>query len=450
MSGVIKMMNKAAVKIAVSALAIGVTQVSCTAPGPASVSSRAPNASLGAAGFAIQAQNAQRKGDLRGALRFAEQAVELAPRDSGYRLALGDLYMKNGRFQSAATSFGDVLAIDPSNTHAALSLALSQIALGRNADAIARLDGLSSSAAPGDLGLAYALAGQAQRGIAMLEPAARAADATPRVRQNLALAYALAGDWQKAQAIAAQDISPADLAARMSQWASFVQPASASDQVAHLLGVTAAADPGQPARLALGPVQSDTAFAAAEPAPAPEAAPASYAAAAAPASTAPDPGDWGHDTPPRPAPQQEEVTQPVYAEAVQSLVTPQPAMVQTSGDSGAAPVIPFVPRQHFAGPRASGRFVVQLGAYSSPAGVERAWASAYRHYGFADHIPLSTTIRVAGRGTFHRLSVAGFESQAEAGRACQAVKSKGGACFVRAVAGDSPVRWASRYTNRPA
>jgi hypothetical protein len=62
---------------------------------------------------------------------------------------------------------------------------------------------------------------------------------------------------------------------------------------------------------------------------------------------------------------------------------------------------------------------------------------------------LSTTVKVRG-GTFHRLSVAGFGSHIDASRACQKVKSRGGVCFVRAVAGDAPVRWASRYTGRNA
>jgi hypothetical protein len=305
---------------------------------------------------------------------------------------------------------------------------------------------------PGDLGLADALAGQAQRGIAMLEPAARAADADARVRQNLALAYALAGDWRNAQAIAAQDISPAELGARMRQWASFAQPAASWDQVAHLLGVTPVADQGQPVRLALAPARpADTAMAAVEPDPAPvpqnvaQAAPI-LLASAEPDSPAP-PSEWGRD--PQPS-KSEEVTEPVYAQAVEALVAPRAPVVRASVDSVSAPVIQFQPRQRFTTPRSGGRYVVQLGAFGSSQAVERAWAKAYRLYGFASRTPLSTTIRVAGRGTFHRLSVSGFDSRSGADSACRSVRAKGGSCFVRAVAGDSPVRWASRYIDRPA
>ena len=92
-----------------------------------------------------------------------------------------------------------------------------------------------------------------ERAIEILEPAARAFDATPRLRQNLALSYALAGDWTRARTIAAQDISPADLGPRLQQWAALARPGGASHQVATLLGVAPVQDPGQPVRLALAP-----------------------------------------------------------------------------------------------------------------------------------------------------------------------------------------------------
>lgn len=463
-------MTKMAVKFAVSALAIGATMVACKPAGsasrPASASAPAPQGEAHAQVILRQAQAAVEKGDLAAALRYTEQAVEAAPRNPGARLLLGDLYLKNGRFQSAETSFMDVLVLDPGNARAGLSLALARIALGKNDSALEQLETMTSGS-PDDIGLAFALAGQPQRAIALLEPAARAEGAGPRVRQNLALSYALAGDWQKAEAIAAQDVSPADLGNRMRQWASFVQPAAPWSQVASLLNVTAMADEGQPTRLALtAEPPSDSAFAFAEPAaPAPveaapvEAAPAAepvqYAAAEIAPPAPPVASDWGREpeqAAPADVPETQEVSQPVYAQAIQSLVTPQPSVMRASTETVAAPVIAFPPRQRFtapAKPRSNGRFVVQLGAFGSAAAVERAWAKAYRGYGFGAHTPMSTTIALRGR-TFHRLSVAGFGSHAEASRACQAVKGKGGACFVRTVAGDAPTRWASRYTGRSA
>lgn len=458
------MMNKVALKFAVSALAIGTTMVACKpaadASRPSTASARAPKAEQDATTAFAKANAAVQQGDAAKALGFAEQAVELSPRDIGFRMLLADLYLKNGRFQSAEATFRDVLTLDPGNSRASLSVALTRIALGRTGEAIAQLDELSRTASPADVGLAYALAGEPRRAIEMLEPAARAVDATARVRQNLALAYALAGDWQKARSTAAQDISPAEVGARMQHWASFAQPTAPWSQVATLLGVTPAeSDAGQPVRLALSQPQAPaTAFAHAEPAPQPapvqiaQGGPAEPvpAEASAPAERPLDQvGEWvsaASDAEAPPAAQEE--SRPVYAEAVQSLVTAQPGVIAPSRPKVESPVARFeaAPRRASVSRSAgAGRFAVQLGAFSSAASVERAWASAYKRYGFASHTPLSTTVRVSS-GTFHRLSVAGFSSRADADRVCRSVKAKGGACFVRTVAGDAPVRWASRYT----
>ena len=48
------------------------------------------------------------------------------------------------------------------------------------------------------------------------------------------------------------------------------------------------------------------------------------------------------------------------------------------------------------------------------------------------------------KGTVWRLSVHGFGNQQEAIARCQSLRGKGGSCFVRSIAGDSPVQFASR------
>jgi cell division septation protein DedD len=97
----------------------------------------------------------------------------------------------------------------------------------------------------------------------------------------------------------------------------------------------------------------------------------------------------------------------------------------------------------------NGRFVVQLGAFSSPALVEKAWAQAQRRYAFvANSQPLSTSVTIAGKGKLYRLAVAGFGSRSEASELCGEIKARSGVCFVRTFAGDAPVQWASRGTPR--
>ncbi len=467
------------IKFAVSALAIGVTMVACKpaadAMRPASASANPARAAKEAADSFARAQAEVAKGHASTALPFAEQAVAASPRDVAYRMLLADLYLRSGRFQSAETTYGDVIALDPGNQRASLSIALCDIAQGRSAAAVAMLDSIVQSAPPADVGLAYAMAGQPARAIELLEPAAHANGASGRIRQNLAFAYAMAGDWQKARVTASQDVSPADLGTRLAQWAALARPDSGADQVAALLGVRPAADAGQPERLALVSAPAPTALAAADPAPAapaaaaptPEAAPAPapvVQAAAEPVAIPAPPApvaiaSAAPETPSLaatvrdsqdPKPQGEGATQPLYASAVQSLVTPQPAVLRSGRPFRARPAGFEMP--HAQQPHASsapiGRYAVQLGAFSSANAVERAWSQVLKRYGFASLTPLSTTIDVKGKGTLHRLSVAGFASRAEADRTCGSIRAKGGACFVRAVAGDAPTQWATRYASR--
>jgi Flp pilus assembly protein TadD len=477
-------MNRTAFRIAASSAILALTMVSTTTQsvamrriGPAvEADSRTDRQ---AARLHEQARRAIHDGQLTQAQSAMEEAVALSPRDAGYRLLLADIYLKNGRFESARDTFADVLELDPSNVRAGLSLALTQIGLGRPQAALAQLDLLEGRAAPVDLGLAYALAGMPERGIEILEPAARGFGVTPRLRQNLALSYALAGDWQRARTIAAQDVSPGDLPARLQQWAAMARPEAGAARVASLLGVTPVQDPGQPVRLALA--DPAPAFAEAEPAPvpifadapapvvaygeapaapavpnfdvrdsdwgvasAPEAlpsAPVSFAEAAPPPADAPS-----YYLPPEPAaPEPADEAEIRYAAAAQTLTRPSPTLVRASAALPAAPAF-----RRAAPPRAqvaSGNspFVVQLGAFSNEANAERAWVEAERRFGLGDRQPLTTTFDHQGR-TLHRVSIAGFAGRTDAARLCGQIRASGGACFVRANAGDASVRWAARYS----
>ena len=472
-------MNKTAFKIAASTTMVAVTMVGFTSQSEAmrrfgaAVKADAP-ADRDAARLHDEARRALQAGRLADALVAIENAVAAAPRDVGYRLLLADVYMKSGRFESARASFADVLELDPSNVRAGLSFALMQIALGRPAAAVAQLDELNGRAAAADLGLAYALAGQPERGIDILEPEARSLTASPRLRQNLALSYALAGDWQRARAVASQDVSPADLGPRLQQWAALARPEGRSAQVATLLGVVpVAGDPGQPVRLALtapapAPVAPQQAFAAAEPvyqpvaepvaepiqvaeaaqpvsdwgvAPSPEPAPVEVAEA--PSYYLPPPPPVAPAEPEAPAPSEEQVR---YAMAARTLTTPEPAVVRRA--SSALPTPPVfrreAPRVVAEVRRGDSQFVVQLGSFAIEGNAERMWVQAHERFGLDDYHPLTTTFEHQGR-TLHRVSIAGFDSHADAQRLCSSIKASGGACFVRASAGDAAVRWAARY-----
>jgi len=484
-------MNKKLFRMAASTVMVSLTMVGSTTQslamrqGMTSQRAAATDADRQASRLHEQAVRDLREGRLDVAQGAMERAVGLSPRDAGYRLLLADIYLRQGRFDSARATFADVLELDPSNVRAGLSFALTQIALGRPGSAVAQLDNMAGNAPAADVGLAFALAGQPQRAIEILEPAARSHTATARVRQNLALSYALAGDWRRARAIAAQDLSPADIDGRMQQWAAMARPDAGATQVASLLGVTPVSDPGQPAALAL-----------AQPAPVQVAAVAEVPAAAAPATVvqvaAVRDSDWGL---PQAAPAAVEQSSPVAVAAVQpqvaavvpaaeiqpervayyaapaapvapveepeapsaaevqqavaarSLVRAAPAIVRT-----AAVALPPAPIFRRAAPQApamrsgNSRFVVQLGAFISEANAERAWVNAQRRFGLNGRAPLTASVNMGGR-TLHRVAIAGFAGQGDAQRLCGSIRARGGVCFVRTQAGDASIRWAARYAN---
>lgn len=465
-------MNRTAFKIAASTLIVSLTMAS--GPGSSGAMRRytGPSsvpADRDAAQLRDEAARALAAGNLGEAQAKMEDAVAASPRDAGYRLLLADIYMRSGRFESARATYADVLELDPSNVRAGMSFALMQIALGRPGGAVAQLGDLEGRASGADIGLAYALAGHPERAIDILEPLARSPQVTPRIRQNLALSYALAGDWRRARAVAAQDVSPAQLEARMTQWAAMARPDSGPARVASLIGISPAADAGQPVRLALSqpaPVQ------VAEAAPAPvETAPIVLAQAEAPAA---EPvSDWGlpaAQEAPAPAPVPVQVAEAPtyytaapqapaeapsaaeveYALAAQTLNQPAAPLVRTAAVS-----LPPQPVFRRPAPRTAqapavqagnSRYVVQLGAFSNEANAERAWVETQRRFGLTPYAPLTATIEHGGR-TLHRVAVSGFATQADAQRLCGSLRARGGACFVRSTAGDASIRWAARYAN---
>jgi tetratricopeptide (TPR) repeat protein len=252
-------------KFAASTLVLGLTMVGCKPSGyrPSVNSAKAATADAGAAKAYTKAQEAVQQGSVAQALEFAERAVEYAPRDAGYRMLLADLYLKNGRFVSAEQAFTDVRTLDPGNRRAGLSRVLAMIGQGKSGEASMELDRLASSATPADVGLAYALAGQPQRAVEMLEPAARAPGATGRVRQNLALA--LRACRRLAEGPPRRGAGPFAVRSRRAArtMGELANPSAPHSQSRACLAVTPTADAGQPVRLALAsPVP--VAYAAAE------------------------------------------------------------------------------------------------------------------------------------------------------------------------------------------
>lgn len=436
------MINPTIAKLAVSTLVLGVTMVGCKPASegsrPRSASDVVPPADCNAREAVDAASRAVAKGDLPEAVRQAELAVASAPQDAGYRATLAEVYLKSGRFDSAASAYRDVLRLNPEDARAKLSLALTQIGLGRNAEAIATLNGAEGRIAPADHGLALALAGDRDGALRLLTAAAREAGATGRVRQNLALTHALAGDWMQARAIAAQDVSPDELDERLAKWAQFAQPRASHEQVATLLGVTPTTDAGQPTRLALVRAVPETVQVAALEAPAP------VVEASVVEASAPMPEDFAPDAEPVAV----AVAEPAPVEIAPAIVAALASVERVLPRQMARPVSRAIRTAAAAPMSLKGRYVVQIGAFGSASGAERAWNGAVgRLDRLANYVPASTRFAV-GRGSVTRLSVGGFASRAAAADLCDSLRRAGGHCFVRASAGDAPVRWAGRATGK--
>jgi D-alanyl-D-alanine carboxypeptidase len=421
----------------------------------------------GEVGLATRALVALNSHDVPQAIDFAERAVARTPNEASLRALLGSAYFAGGRFRSAAAAFNDSLSLNSNQPQVVLKLALVQIALGKNDQAIDFLNASRGVLDASDYGLALTLAGRPAEAIAVLEPAARDRGADATVRQNLALAYAFAGDWTNARTIASQDVPGNQLDARIHQWMQLAKPSHASDQVAALVGVTpAAVDPGQPVNLALN--NTETRVAQAVPVSAPQTA-VQAVAASAPAlkpvvvveAVAPAPPPLRATKVAAPAPGLKPV---VLVEAIAPAAPPQRATSLASLAATAvsdvkavfASVLPHNPApaakprrvvvavQRPTVRRGNSPAVVQLGAYGSPNRVLTAWNGAARKYGaLKAYLPMSARF-ASPKGVFYRLSVQGFASDHDARLTCESLRRQGGSCFVRNVAGDTPVQYASR------
>ncbi|WP_160484850.1 CDC27 family protein [Aurantiacibacter rhizosphaerae] len=440
----------------------------------------APRAAVAAA----DAQNAMARGQTSKAIMQAELAVTAEPRNATYRQLLGNAYLEEGRFASASTTFQDAMALGDNSPRAALSLALALTGEGRFAEAASLLRDWEGEIAAADLGLAYALAGEPERGIHILSNAIRQGQNTVKVRQNLAYAYAVAGRWRDSRLMVAQDVPADQVGARMQEWAQLTHAEAYQHRVAGLLGVPAnVRDAGQPMHLALAnhPINEQfaaetsatttavqPALAASAPADANDGgelpvanAPAAsvnryQSAQTAPAQTVPAVNfaeAFANDAPvdaryasvskaaaPAPAPaspalQPSPVVQAVMAEpaaAAAPRAAPRTAPRSTVAKASAAAPSPV--RAASAGPVADATHLIQLGSFSSEQGARRAWGIyVSRHPELANHEMVITQALVRGK-RYWRVSAGGF-NVASSRSMCSSVNNS--------AAGEGCITWAA-------
>jgi Flp pilus assembly protein TadD len=402
---------------------------------------------------------ARSNGKLAQAVETAERAVARDRNGAAARVALGHAYLEAGRFQSAATTFGDAVALGDTSGRTQLSLALAQIGAGKAAAAVSVLDGARDSIPARDRGLALALAGQTSRGVEILADALRGGENTPEVRQNLAYAFALDGRWREARLAMAQDVPADKINDRIGQWAEIAQPEAVQKRVANLLNVPAGAqDVGQPQALALGgaaPVEQLAAAeapAAASPAantelPAIDGAPA--AGAPAPAAAAPGqapPTERFADAFAAQPQQTQSQAAPQPSHVAKPFVQPLAASVFDRAASAPRPAVPAAvraaPRSQlavaaqkvFAAPNGAlhgNTHLVQLGSFISEANARRAWTTFTVRNPELRNYRLTITPAVVSGRNFWRVAAAGLDGNG-ARQLCSGVRNRGGACFAYA------------------
>lgn len=221
---------------------------------------KARDAALVSAGSATSAPDTA-----RGALESAEAQVFAAPLEAGPRIALAKAYLANGRFESAVAGFADAEQLGASSAQVGLQHALALMGLGKMSDAVQILERHQAEIPVADLGLAFALAGSTDRGIALLSDAIRGGQTSVKIRQNLAYSYALANRWRHARVMAAQDVPANEINQRIEEWSRTAHPDAWQARIAGLLNAPANVyDRGMPLELALSNFTGDTEFAGAE------------------------------------------------------------------------------------------------------------------------------------------------------------------------------------------
>ncbi|MEW4466878.1 SPOR domain-containing protein [Parasphingorhabdus sp. JC815] len=428
-------------KLAASTMVISATMTGCSSLGSSSTTSAssAPVSPKHAARYAAKAERALEKGNVENAIAYAERSVAAVGNDPNTRALLGQTYLAAGRFHSAERSFLDSMDLGRHDARTILSLSLAQLAQGKANKAKQLVENNRQYIPTADYGLALALAGDSEAAIAVLEQAIRASDVSGRTRQNLGLAYALDGRWREAKLLASQDMAPANVDKRIMQWAQMARPGAYEMRVASILNVKPAIhDPGQPVRLALNVAPVMPAAAALTPA-------EDYSREIANFDSDPAPSIADYES-------GMESKKAFLTEEKNTLVTK--VTVPANGSAAmqedinipnkkAAPAKAVIKNIAYAPQKtliSNGEYLVQVGAYSSPENVKRAWSIlSSKHKSLAAFQHTSTTISLNGK-TLYRLSAVGFANQQSARDLCQGIKANGDGCFVRKYSKTQPKR----------
>ena len=138
---------------------------------------------------------------------------------------------------------------------------------------------------------------------------------------------------------------------------------------------------------------------------------------------------------------------PMVASRPVDIVSPALAAVGMTGKTRAhKPIMMLTSQLSFKSvpARSLGGWAVQLGAFSSHGRREIAWGKLGAKASFLSAYAPTGSARKLGKAMLYRLSVSGLPTRKEAVKLCFRIRTAGGACFVRNMRGDEPMRWALR------
>jgi D-alanyl-D-alanine carboxypeptidase len=474
------------IKLAMTTAAVVVPSIGYTSIGVSSTMKVTPETASAkkAAMWAKKADLAKSKGQMEKALMFSELAVEGDMNNLHYRGNLAQMYMSQGRFQSAERTWMDVMELGQVDARSIISLSLSRIAQGKVESAVALVDANRSLIPASDYALTLALAGKSGQAVEILTDAIRSDNASSRTRQNLALAYALEGRWREARVMASQDMPQDRVNERIAEWAQYARPGSYQMRVAGLLKVTPKDDAGQPVRLALNSTENrmaavdDTSVLTVPYSPAPtgqlnaigpapvadsngfDAANEAVPEMAAPVAPPVEPAVQVAMSEPVNVPAQnlegnvvgvmsngiQMVSIPVLADYSLSeapLIKASKSPAKLASKTGKPVKLALADVAPKAGRLAGGSHVVQLGAYGSAAQAKSAWDYLRNKHTFLTGFSSASSTVVVNGKTFVRLAASGFDSAASAANMCNKIKLAGGSCIVRSIPSKQPVGLAS-------
>jgi Flp pilus assembly protein TadD len=121
---------------------------------------------------------------------------------------LGKSRIALGKFDSALIALDQAAALPPVDTRVNSARGISMAALGRVGEAIAAFQNSVDPASLGNLALVFAMTGNPEAAVNILEPLAASGQASAQGRQNLAMAYLLAGRESEARQMARLDLDP--------------------------------------------------------------------------------------------------------------------------------------------------------------------------------------------------------------------------------------------------